>query len=128
MNWIKKHKFLTVVLAFIALMIIASAGGSDKQAATTQQAAPAQAATSEPAPAPQTKISLDEFYGKLQDGMSKAEVTALAGGREPSSCTEMEMEYVGKLDSCSYGGFMDAGMVMVQFTNDKLTSKSNSKF
>jgi YbbR domain-containing protein len=126
MNWIKKHKFLTIAILLALFLIITTAGKSDKTTTGTSQTSTT-TTTAQTTPAP-AKVSLDEFYGQVSNGMTKAQVNALAGGREPSTCSEMQTEYTGKIETCNYGGFTDSGIVMIQYTGDKVTSKSNTKF
>lgn len=133
MNWFKKHKILTVILAVIVIGGIAAAAGGGDETTNTNTQQPAQTDTTQPqeqeeAKPAEQKVSLDEFYQKIENGQTKAEVTALAGGREPTSCTESQDEYVGKTEYCSYGGFTDGGMISVIFTNDKVSNKTKSEF
>lgn len=123
MNFIKKHKILTAIAVILLIVIISNATSGGKTTGT----APAKTTpTATPAAAP--KVSLDDFYAQITNGMTKDQVNALSGGRTPSDCSETQSQYIGKLETCNYGGFSDRGLVMVQFTNDAVSSKSNNKF
>ncbi len=72
MNWVKSHKVLACILAFVALVIIVSAAGSDKKK-TENKTTPATkpATNSQPSAAPQSqpqasvpKYELVGEYGK----------------------------------------------------------------
>lgn len=135
MEWFKKHKVLTVVGVLVLLAIIVGSSGGDKtststatQPAQSVPAATADQAATQPAKPEATKVSLQEFYDKITNGMSKAEVLAISGGREADNCSESQGEYIGKMEFCSYGGFSESGMVSVTYSDAKVSNKSINKF
>ncbi len=128
MNWFKKHKILSVILALIVIGVVASAaGGGGSKPSTNSSQSDSSAKPAEATPA-KTKIALEDFYAKVENGQTKAEVLAFAEGREPTSCSESQSEYIGKTELCSYGGFSDAGIVTITYTNEKVAGKSKTNF
>lgn len=131
MNWFKKHKILTVIGVVILLAAIGGAAGGGNKTTNNQTAQPAtstQATTSEPAKAETPKVSIQEFYEKIQNGQTKEEVAAMSGGREAKNCTESETEYIGKIETCSFGDFSDKGIITVTYSDGKVSSKIKNNF
>lgn len=127
MNWFKKHKVLSVVLGLILLGIIGSAAGGGKNAATTLQSNN-QASTATPKATAKPKLDIAAFYGKVQNGMTKDEVVALAD-KNPGNCTESETQGFGKYEICNwYGSFGDTGFATVTFKDNKVDTKSKTGF
>ena len=63
-------------------------------------------------------------YERVNTGMTKSQVEA-AVGKSSTDCTEAEVQgYVS--ESCTYGGYGDGGILVVQFGNSLVISKSKS--
>ena len=69
-NWFLRHKVMTAILALIVIVVIASAGSS-KQSGTNQ-------ASNNPTATPKPKLDIAGFYAKVENGMTKDQVVALA--------------------------------------------------
>jgi hypothetical protein len=132
-NWFKRHKKLTIMGGIILLFIIIGAvsGGGKPQGTTpaASQSPAQQKDTSQNQDASKNgstqKISLGEFYDQVQNDMTKEQVTKLAQ-RDGQNCTEVQDQYLGKIESCNYGGFSDGGIVSVTFTNGKVSTKTKT--
>lgn len=113
----------------IVVVVIIGIGGASNKGSTdtaTQQSAPA-ATQEEPKPAERAKWDVEANYAKINNGMTKPEVE-VAVGKKSDSCTENTSEYIGKTESCNYGSFGDNGIIVVTYSNDKVSSKTKSKF
>lgn len=117
-NWFARHKVLTVIGVLIALAIIGAATG--KQPSTTT----ANKASATPTPTP--TFDLATFYGAVQNGMSKDQVIAAAGGTQPTNCTQSDTQGIGTSEFCDWSkGF---NMVDVTFMNNAVASKTKTGF
>lgn len=63
------------------------------------------------------KVSAQEVYDKVQNGMNREQVDTIAGGA-PDNCIDSEDDFVGKSSTCTYGS------VTVTFINGKVDSKT----
>jgi hypothetical protein len=132
-NWFKRHKKLTIVGGIILLFVIvgAASGGGKPQGTTpaASQSSAEQKDTSQNQDASKSgstkKIGLAEFYDQVENDMTKEQVTELAQ-RDAQNCTEFQDQYIGKTESCNYGGFTDGGIVSVTFTNGKVSTKTKT--
>lgn len=126
MEWVKKHKILTVVIVLMVLGVIGAATGDKSQTTTSNQSGVSQ--SSSPAPTEKPKLDIASFYAKVQNGMTKDAVVALAE-KDPGSCTESETQGIGKYEFCNwYGSFGDNAFASVTFQDGKVQSKSKSGF
>jgi len=133
-NWFAKHKVLTGVFAFILFVILVGAVGGTKAPTSntntgTPAPAPATTPTPAPAPAPQTKkFNINDIYAKIETGMTEDQVKAIVT-KDPINCTESEMQGIGVYKMCTYGNvFLDAGSILVQYTNGKVSTKTKSQY
>jgi len=124
--WYKKW-WVWVIIVFILIGIGGGANGnrtnttSGKSNASTTEKPTAETKTKE------EKWDVEVAYAKITAGMTKAEVET-ATGKTSDSCSETSAQYVGTIESCNYGGVGDNGMIMVQYQNGKLSTKSKTKF
>lgn len=123
MNWIKKHKVLSIILGLIVLAIIGSASSGSSKTATTQ---PTASPASEQKQTEKPKFDLPTFYGAVQNGMTKDQVIATANGTQPTNCTESETQGFGKSETCSWNSGFNA--VIVTFMNNAVGSKTKTGF
>lgn len=124
--WYKKWWVWVIIV--VALIGIGGAIGGNKNSTTNTPATSTQTSEKPAETKPkEEKWDVEAAYAKLTDGMTKAEVEA-ALGKTSDNCSETSAEYVGKIETCNYGGVGDNGMIMVQYQNDKMTTKSKSKF
>ena len=130
-NWFARHKVLSVIIVVVIIGGIAGAVGGNKDGTSTNTPATNTQTSTNEKPAEtkpkEEKWDVETAYAKLTDGMTKAEVEA-ALGKTSDNCSETSAEYVGKIETCNYGGVGDNGMIMVQYQNDKMTTKSKTKF
>lgn len=65
-------------------------------------------------------------YDKVQTGMTKAQVEA-AIGKSSTDCSQADV--MGQVaESCTYGSYQDNGLIVVQYSNGLVSSKSKSSF
>lgn len=63
-------------------------------------------------------------YDKIQNGMTRAEAEKIMA-KGAGNCSSTESQYLGKLDSCTYGDVIDdKATIYVQYTDGKVTMKS----
>lgn len=124
----KSHRGLKIVgivlLIFIVLAVIGSASqtkeGVNNANPTTGNQAPA-----EPE---QPKFDIATFYPKVETGMTKAQVTELAG-KPSDGCTESETAGFGKYEICNWNGSFTSGQfATVSFKDGLVESKSKTGF
>jgi hypothetical protein len=126
MDWFKKHKVISVILGLIVLGVIVSAAGGGKSTTNTGSSNNQAATTQKPAEKP--KLDIAAFYSKVQNGMTKDEVVALAD-KNAGNCTESETQGFGKYEICNwYGNFGDNAFATVTFKDGKVDSKSKTGF
>lgn len=125
-SWYKKW-WVWVIIIFVLIGIGGGVGGNrGTTSMTNSQSLTTEKSTVETKPA-EEKWDVEAAYAKLTDGMTKAEVeTAL--GKTSDNCSETSAQYVGTIETCNYGGVGDNGMIMVQYQNGKMSTKSKSKF
>ena len=123
-SWLARHKVLTVIGVLLVIGIIGAASNSTSPPASTNTAENQQ--PTESAAPEKVKISLSDFYDKIQNDMTKESVTTLSE-REPQNCFESQNQYAGKTEMCNLGEF-GGGTIAVTFTNDKVSSKSKYNF
>lgn len=71
---------------------------------------------------------IDSQYAKITNGMAKSDVE-IAIGRTTTDCSKTQQS--GSSDvyaSCSYGGVSDGGIIVVNYINDKVSSKNESTY
>ncbi len=123
-----KRAWVWIGIVIITIAIIAIASGGNKKDEPSQQPATttdSQPAASDPEPA---KWDVEAAYAKIATGMSKAEVEA-ATGKPSESCTESEIEMIGKTEICTYGNaFTDKAAIMVTYGNGAVSSKTKSTY
>lgn len=129
-NWFVRHKALTGLLVLVVLFaLLGAAGGSSNNANNKSTGSNTQAST--PAtPVKEEKKGFDykAFFDQVQTGMTKDEVTKLAG-QDPSNCTESQDPTFGTMEICSYGNaFIDKGDVMVTFEQGKVSNKTKNSY
>lgn len=128
----KNHKLALIIVAILWIVGIASAAATSNNKTTivttptNNGTSTTQTKTQETSSTPKT--SLSEFYDKIQNGQTKAQVESLADGRKPLNCTENQDPYLGKTEFCTYGSFSDKGTVTVTYTNDQVSSKTKSQY
>lgn len=122
-NWFKRHKVWTGVIAFIVLMGVISAA-SGPQPTSQQQSKPTKQAESPKKEEP--KFDLTTFYSAIQNGQTKEQVIQAANGKQPTSCTESEVQGLGKSELCTWSTF--EGGVVVTFMSGAVSSKSKTGF
>lgn len=100
---------------FVIAVIAAAAGGGTKTENSSSDSGTKQ---EQPAKAPeQKKVSGDEIYNQVQNGMTKEQVVQIAG-RNPDNCIDSEIAGLGTSSTCSYGS------VSIIFSNGKVQSKT----
>lgn len=124
-----KRWWVWVIIIVVLIGIGAAASGNtDNNSSTSDTRTSNSEQKNEDTQKPkEVKWDVETAYAKLVDGMTKAEAEA-ALGKTSDNCSETSAEYVGVIETCNYGGVGDNGMIMVQFQNDKLTTKTKSKF
>lgn len=126
MEWVKKHKLLTVIIVFVALVVIGAAAGGGSTPTTESTSPSASPAATGASPQQSAAFDLAAFYAAVQNGQTKDQVVQAAGGKEPDSCTESEIQGLGKSELCSWTTF-DGG-VTVTFSDGAVTSKTKTGF
>lgn len=128
-NWFAKHKVLTGILGVIVLIIIISAvSGAGKTSTTNNTGGSNSAPATKPAEPEKKKLSIDEVYGKIETGMSEAQVKQIVTS-DPINCTESEMQGIGTSKFCTYGNvFTEKTSIMVTYMNGKVNSKTKSQY
>lgn len=122
--WYKKWWVWLIIIVVVFGIGGASSGSKDTPSSTTPNG---QAAQEAPKVEEKPKWDVEAEYAKITDGMTKAEVEA-AISKKSDNCTESASEYLGKSEMCTYGGFGDNGVITVHFSDDKVSTKSKSKF
>lgn len=129
--WYKRVWVWIGIIIILGIIGAAANGGKTPTTTTTDTQMGTEATTKPPEAkeeeSKQEKWDVDTAYAKLTDGMTKAEVES-ALGKTSDSCSETSAEYVGKIETCNYGGVGDNGMIMVQYQNEKMSTKSKTKF
>lgn len=123
--WYKKW-WVWLIIIVVLVGIGGASGNSTQNNSTEQKPATTEAPKQEEKPQ-EVKWDIEANYAKISNDMTKAEVEA-AIGKKSESCTENTSEYLGKTEYCNYGGFGDTGMITVTYSNDKVSSKTKSKF
>lgn len=123
----KNLKIALVITAavFISGLVINIATRKTQPTTNTTSSPSTQSA---PAPAKEPekpKFDIQAFYDQVQIGQSKAQVTQLAT-KEPSSCSESELQGFGKSEICSWTNF--SGTATIIFHDDGVSSKSKIGF
>jgi hypothetical protein len=127
-RWYKRW-WVWVIIVFILIGIGgAGANNSPKSKSNTETTNSTTTQQSKPEEKPAEKWDLETVYGKIQNGMTKAQVEEVTG-KKSDNCTESQTEYLGKSESCSYGNaFIDKGSIMVIYSQDKVSSKTKSSY
>ncbi len=120
-----------IIIAILIIGIASSSGGNEDtntNANTENTPTQTEAKTEEAKKEEPKKLSIQEAYDKLSNGMSKDEAEAVVG-KDSGSCSVTEDPYIGKMESCTYaGGLFDGGMIMITYDNGKLYNKTISKY
>lgn len=121
-----KRPLVWVVVALVIIFAAAASSRGDNGSNNTNTTnTPTDSKPEEKKP---EKLSLQETYDKLSSGMTKDEVEAIIG-KDSGSCCVTEDDFVGKMESCTYGGaIFDSGMLMITYDNDKLYNKTINKW
>ncbi len=121
MNWVKRHKVISIIVGLIIVGMISSANG-------TKTPSNGDTSSAGPVAAEKAKLDIASFYAKIQNGMTKTEVIDLAA-KDPGSCTESEIQGYGKTEYCSwYGSFGDNAFASIVFKDGNVESKSKTGF
>lgn len=131
-NWFAKHKVLTVVLGLIILgFIMIGVSGAGKTTTTTNNNA---GNTGNNAPATKQaepekkKLSINEVYGKIETGMTEAQVNQIVTS-DPINCTESEIQGLGTSKLCTYGNvFTEKTSIMITYMDGKVSSKTKTQY
>ncbi len=119
---------LTIVLVLASQKLFSDAlddttSGSNNKSSTSESVAPEENATTE-----EEEWDMEAAYAKIENGMTKAQVEE-ATGKESESCTESEIDGLGKSELCTYGNvIIDKGAITVTFSQDKVSSKTKSTY
>lgn len=123
-NWFARHKILTGILVLIVLGIVISALGGDKNSKNTNSGNSSNTNNTQST----KKFNIDEIYSKINTGMTEAEVEQIVT-KKPLNCTESETQGVGIIKLCTYGNvFIDAGAIVITYSNGKVFSKTKSQY
>lgn len=115
-----KFPLWLVILIIVILICGASATGAGKGGSSNN-------GTAQPTEAAK-KFNIDEIYAKIQTGMTEAQVKTIVT-KDPINCTESEIQGLGTMKLCTYGNvFLDAGSIMVTYSNGKVSSKTKSQY
>lgn len=124
--WYKKW-WVWVIIVFVFIGIGGGANGNKGTTSTTNtKESTAAERPAETAPKAE-KWDVEAAYAKLADGMTKAEAES-AIGKTTDSCSETSSQYVGTIETCNYGNVGDNGIIMVQYQDGKLSTKSKTKY
>jgi len=123
------------VMAIVVTLVIIVLGGITRGATWENSPAADQntnnAAPVEDKPAEEEKSAkwdVEAAYAKIENGMTKAQVEE-ATGKKSESCTESEIEGLGKSETCTYGNaFIDKATIIVTYSQDAVSSKSKSTY
>jgi hypothetical protein len=114
----------------VILGIIGSASAPKSQPTTTDSQTKTPAASTETPKAEEipSKWDVETAYAKINNGMTKAQVEDVTG-KKSESCTESDIEHLGKTESCSYGNaFTDKASIMVIYSGGEVSSKTKSTY
>ena len=123
--WYKKW-WVWVIIVFVLIGIGGGASGNKGTTTTSQPSTTTEKPSAGTKPK-EEKWDVEAAYAKLTDGMTKAEAEA-AIGKTTDSCSETSAQYVGTIESCNYGSVGDNGIIMVQYQDGKLSTKSKTKY
>lgn len=129
-NWFGRHKVLTVILGLMVLgFIVMGVSGADKTTTNTNNGGNKTTAPETKKAEPEKKkLSIDEVYGKINTGMTEAEVDAIVTSK-PINCTESEMQGLGTSKFCTYGNvFTEGTSIMVTYNNGKVFTKTKTQY
>jgi len=115
-------------VVLIIIIAVAAGSGSKSSNSGTQKSNSAAPTTTSTPPTTSKKFNIDDIYAKIETGMTEDEVKAIVT-KDPINCTESEMQGYGTSKYCTYGNvFLDAGSIMVSYTNGKVSSKTKSQY
>lgn len=130
-NWFGRHKVLTVILGLMVLgFIVMGVSGTGNTTTNTNNGGNKNTTTPEAKKAEpeKKKLSIDEVYGKINTGMTEAEVDAIVTSK-PINCTESEMQGLGTSKFCTYGNvFTEGTSIMVTYNNGKVFTKTKTQY
>lgn len=124
--WYKKVWVWVVII----IVIVGIGGGAGSQSDTDDKTANTADSSNEKLDTPkeEKKTDLATAYGKVKNGMTKAQVKKTLG-MDAESCTESEDPTFGKTELCTYGNvFIDKMAVTVTYQQDVVSSKSKSTY
>lgn len=102
------------IFAIVVIASVAGQGGTNKSGNSTDSGTKQE----QPAKAPEKKkVSGDEIFTQVQNGMTKEQVVQIAG-RDPDNCIDSEIAGLGTTSTCSYGS------VSIILSNGKVQSKT----
>ncbi len=114
---------LFVAVVAVGASVASNNSSGNEQSSSNPQSSPASSEKKKEEP----KWDVNVVYGKIQDGMTKAEVEKITG-KKSTDCTEVSTQYVGKTESCSYGSLGDNGIITVEYDNGKVSTKTKSTY
>lgn len=123
------------VWAIIIVVIIAIGGAAGSEDDSTQPSGNTSTSETNDTSAPEQKEeepakewNLNEAYGKIKTGMTKAQVEK-ATAKDSESCYESEDPTFGKTEICNYGNaFIDKGGITVTYRQGEVASKSKHSY
>ncbi len=127
--WYKKWYIWLIIIVVLIGIGGAAGGNTDTKVPTTntESSSSEEKTKDEPKEQKEEKWNVETAYAGLTDGMTKAEAET-AIGKTSDNCSETSSEYVGTIETCNYGGIGDNGMIMVQYQNDKLSTKTKTLY
>lgn len=125
-------KWWVWAIIIIALIAIGGAAGSEDDSTQPSSNTNTSESSDTSAPAqeeePAKEWNLNEAYGKIKTGMTKAQVEK-ATGKDSESCSESEDPTFGKTEICNYGNaFIDKGGITVTYRQGEVASKSKHSY
>lgn len=116
------------LIVIIIIIAVAVGSGSKSTNSGTKSNTTTPTATPTSTPTTSKKFNIDDIYAKIETGMTEDEVKTIVT-KDPINCTESEMQGIGTSKFCTYGNvFLDAGSIMVSYTNGTVTSKTKSQY
>ncbi|QQG51022.1 MAG: hypothetical protein HZB75_00735 [Candidatus Saccharibacteria bacterium] len=120
------YKRVWVWIGIIFLIAIVGTSANGNQSSNTST--PTTPVTETPKEETPAEWNVDAVYGKIKNGMTKAQVEKVTN-KDSESCTENSSEYLGKTEICTYGSvFIDKAVITVTYSQDKVNSKTKSTY
>lgn len=130
LNGYGKNKTIALIATVVFIAVVGVGGASITNNSSDNEQSPASSGgstTSEKKKDNKPKWDINAVYNKIETGMTKAEVEKVTG-KTSDDCSETSAKYVGKMESCNYGGLGDSGIIIVGYDNNKVSSKSKSTY